>query len=294
MDSILAQHRKSYGLPRKVGLYTSPHLVSVRERIRINSSPLSAQLFAKYFFEVWDALQSEVSKQLQPPDYFKYLTLMSYHVFLRENVDTAIYEVGLGGEYDSTNIIDRPAVTGITTLGIDHVLVLGETIEEIAWQKAGIQKPGVPSFTVKQLPTAASVIEKRAGEKGVKSLEVVDLDPRLQKVDIRPNAGFQKSNASLAIALAETAIRKLDHSFQLPPDSLPQEFVDGLEQMVWRGRCEKKVEGNITWHLDGAHTADSIIISSCWFGEECTSRSVLRLSLNMLFSLTPADQELES
>lgn len=211
---------------------------------------------------------------MKPPDYFKYLTVMSYHAFLREGVDTAIYEVGLGGEYDATNVADHPAVTGITTLGIDHVLVLGETIEEIVWHKAGIQKAGVPSFTVNQLPAAMKVIGDRAKERDVKSLKVVNLDPRLQKVNIRPNADFQKSNASLAIALAETTLKKLDPAFQLPPDSLPKEFIDGLEQVVWRGRCEKKVEGNIIWHLDGAHTADSITISSRWFGEECTSRSV--------------------
>lgn len=286
IDSIFAQYRKSHDIPRTVGLYTSPHLVAVRERIRINSSPISADLFAKYFFEVWDALKGGPAEALKPPDYFKYLTVMSYHVFLREGVDTAIYEVGLGGEYDATNVVDRPAVTGITAMGIDHVLVLGETIEEIVWHKAGIQKPGVPSFTVTQLPAAMKGIEDRAKERHVKSLKVVDLDPRLQKVNIRPNADFQKSNASLAIALAETTLKKLDPRFQLSPDSLPKEFVDGLEQVVWRGRCEKKVEDNIIWHLDGAHTADSIVIASRWFGEECSSRSIPQSRLSYEPSLT--------
>jgi hypothetical protein len=257
-----------------VGLYTSPHLVAVRERIRINSAPISAPLFAKYFFEVWDSLQGGPAEPMDPPNYFKYLTLMSFHVFLREGVDTAIYEVGVGGEYDSTNIADHPAVTGITTLGIDHVQTLGETVEEITWHKAGIQKPGVPSFTVNQLPGAMKVIEDRAKERDVKSLKVVNIDPRLKKVKIRPDADFQRSNASLAIALAETALKKLAPTFQVPQDRLPHEFVDGLEQVVWRGRCEKKVEGNITWHLDGAHTADSIMIACRWFGEECSGKLV--------------------
>jgi folylpolyglutamate synthase len=271
VDSILAQHRKSHGIPRIVGLFTSPHLIAVRERIRINSLPISESLFAKYFFEVWDALQGGAAEKIHPPFYFKYLTLISYHVFLRERVDTAIYEVGVGGEYDATNIADRPAVTGITSLGLDHVNTLGETLQEIAWHKAGIQKPWVPSFTVNQLSDAMHVIEARAKERGVKSLKVVDLDPRLQNVKIRPDADFQRSNASLAIALAETALQKLDPKFQLPSKSLPQKFVDGLEQVVWHGRFEKKVEDNITWHLDGAHTADSIKIACRWFGEECAS-----------------------
>lgn len=193
-------------------------------------------------------------------------------MFLQEGVNAAIYEVGVGGEYDATNIVDCPAVTGISTLGIDHVLTLGETLREIAWHKAGIQKPGVPSFTVQQLPAAMEVVDNRAKEREVESFRVIGLDPRLDKVKIRPDADFQMSNASLAIALAATALRKLIPNFQLPLDSLPQEFVDGLEQVVWRGRCEKKVEGNIIWHLDGAHTADSIKIASHWFGEECSQK----------------------
>lgn len=74
------------------------------------------------------------------PGYFRFLTLMAYHVFLKEKVDATILEVGVGGTHDSTNIVPTPVVTGITALGIDHVTVLGNTIEEIAWQKAGIYK----------------------------------------------------------------------------------------------------------------------------------------------------------
>jgi folylpolyglutamate synthase len=241
-------------------------------------------MFAKYFFEVWDALHSGEGEPILTPFYFMYLTLMSFHVFLKEGVDTAIYEVGIGGEYDATNIPDRPAVTGITMLGIDHVWILGRTIEEIAWNKAGIQKPGVPSYTVSQLPGAMKVIEDRAKERNVKGLNVVGLDPRLKTVKIRPDADFQRSNASLAIALAETALKKLDPSFQLSPGPLPKEFVNGLERVIWRGRCEKKVEGNITWHIDGAHTTDSIIIASQWFGEECSGRSAfMPYHLHLLF-----------
>jgi folylpolyglutamate synthase len=191
VDSILAHYRKSHDVPQNVGLFTSPHLVAVRERIRINSVPISAQLFAKYFFEVWNALQDAAAEPLDLPTYFKYLTLMSYHVFLQEGVNAAVYEVGVGGEYDATNIVDCPAVTGISTLGIDHVLTLGETIRDIAWHKAGIQKPGVPSFTVQQLPAAMEVVDNRAKERGVESLRVVDLDPRLDKVKIRQDADFQ-------------------------------------------------------------------------------------------------------
>ncbi|PMD32236.1 FolC bifunctional protein [Hyaloscypha variabilis F] len=281
VGSILSKYRQSRAMPRNVGLFTSPHLIAVRERIRINSIPISKGLFAKYFFEVWDKLDaaSATSSDLPSPKpvYFRYLTLMSYHVFLQEGVDAAIYEVGMGGEFDSTNIVDHPAVTGISTLGIDHVAVLGKTIEEIAWHKAGIQKAGVPSFTVKQTPAALKVIRERAEERHVGSLAVLEEDPRLRKVRVRPNAPFQRLNATLAVALAETALRKLDSTFEIPPGALPEEFVNGLENAVWRGRCEVKIEGNITWYLDGAHTQDSIAIAAKWFGDESFKKTGIRV-----------------
>lgn len=279
-DSILSHYRKRHGVPSKVGLFTSPHLVAVRERIRINSRPISEELFAKYFFEVWDLLESSPKDAAEyeaaalagtKPIYARYLTLMSYHVFLQEGVDTAIYETGIGGEFDATNIVEHPVAAGISTLGIDHVFVLGDTVEKIAWHKAGIMKPGSPAFTVEQVPGAARVLEERAVEKGV-DLTVLDIDPRLKEVAIRPDANFQKKNASLGIALAETALQRLDPTFSPSPTSLPQEFVDGLEQVVWRGRCEVKVDGRVVWHVDGAHTVDSLKMASRWFAGETAKR----------------------
>ena len=184
----------------------------------------------------------------------------------------AIYETGMGGHYDATNVVERPAVTGITSLGIDHTFVLGETIEQIAWHKAGIQKEGVRSFTVRQGESAMGIIERRAKEKGVLSLEVVDVDRRLEDVEIKPDADFQRGNASLAIRLAETVLQKIDPAFKVDKGRLPKEFRDGLEKVVWRGRCEKKVEGNVSWYLDGAHTKDSIAVAAKWFGDEAAKR----------------------
>ena len=282
MDSILSQYRKSHDIPNKIGLFTSPHLIAVRERIRINSRPISQELFAKYFFEVWDRLQG-----VEKPVYFRYLTLLSFHVFLQEGVDAAVYEVGVGGEYDSTNIITRPAVTGITSLGIDHTHTLGNTLSEIAWHKAGIQKPNTPSFTVVQQPAAMKVIEERAQTQHPSSLKVVKEDPRLQGVRIRPDAPFQRLNASLAVELANVVLTRLARQkmaldIDLRWDKLPKEVVDGLETVVWRGRCEKKVDGNLTWYLDGAHTADSILVATRWFGEECSQRLVSIADLTYL------------
>ena len=253
----------------------------MRERIRINSAPISEDLFAKYFFDVWDRLEAapaattddEAATAAAPgskPIYARYLTLMSWHVFLQEGVQIAVYETGIGGEYDATNLVERPVASGISTLGIDHVFALGDTVEKIAWHKAGIMKTGSPAFTVEQVPGAARVLQERAAEKGV-DLKVLPVDPRLDGVKVRPNALFQKKNASLAIALAEAALEKVEGMEKLG-DSLPETFIKGLESTVFRGRCEVKVEDHVVWHVDGAHTADSLKVSAKWFVGETSGR----------------------
>ncbi|KAF6818751.1 folylpolyglutamate synthase [Colletotrichum sojae] len=276
-DSILARHRAARNTPKKVGLLISPHLIAVRERIRINGVPVSEELFARYFFEVWDrlgesrALEDVVALGTRPI-YSRYLTLVSFHAFLSEGCDCAILETGIGGEYDATNLVGRPVATGITTLGIDHVFALGDTVGKIAWHKAGIMKEGSAAFTVEQVDEAQAVLEERAREKGV-DLTTVGIDPRLKGVRIRPDATFQKKNASLAIRLAETALRKLDPEFVPDPNApLPKEFVEGLEGVVWRGRCEVKAEGKVAWHVDGAHTTDSLRMASRWFADESAGK----------------------
>ncbi|KUI62034.1 Folylpolyglutamate synthase [Cytospora mali] len=288
VSSILAQYQRRGGsgggaTPRKIGLLTSPHLIAVRERIRIDAQPISEDMFARYFFEVFDGLSGSTAhpddaEVGSKPIYARYLTLMAFHAFLREGVDVAVVETGVGGEYDATNVVGRPLATGITTLGIDHVFVLGSTVEEIAWHKAGIMKSGCPAFAVEQtaFPSAEEVLRKRAGEKGV-DLRVVGVDARLERsgVNVRPDAAFQKRNVSLAVALAETVLEKLNpEGFRRDEGGLPVEFKDGIEQVVWRGRCEVKEEesGRVRWHIDGAHTTDSLKVAARWFTEECGAR----------------------
>ncbi|KAK6072819.1 folylpolyglutamate synthase [Seiridium cupressi] len=287
--SILQKYQSSRGVPHKIGLFTSPHLIAVRERIRIDGMPIGEEAFARYFFEVWDLLgQAEKREEKEAkeavieserggvpmatrPIYARYLTLMSYHAFLKEGVDVAVYETGIGGEYDATNIVEKPVASGISTLGIDHVFALGDTVDKIAWHKAGIMKTGCAAFTIEQVPTAAEVLQRRAEEKGV-DLKVLEVDSRLHGVNVRPDALFQKKNSTLGVALAETALKRLDPSFVRDSEKLPRQFVDGLEQVVWRGRCEVKTEGAVVWHVDGAHTVDSLKMASKWFAGECASR----------------------
>lgn len=288
VDSILSQYRhpnpsssgsgSSSKSLTKTGLFLSPHLIAVRERIRINSAPLPKALFAQYFFDVWDRLRAgnvplggrDDAEPWSRPAYSRYLTLMSWHVFLQEGVDAVVYETGIGGEYDATNLVQRPLASGITTLGIDHVFALGDTVDKIAWHKAGIMKTGSPAFTIEQLPEAEAVLKQRAKEKGV-DLQVLPIDPRLSAVKVSPDADFQKKNVTLAISLAETALTKLG-VLESSNSSLPEEFVKGIEGTVFRGRCEVKHEDKVLWHVDGAHTADSLKVSARWFAEETAGR----------------------
>ena len=138
LDSIL-RHR-GY----RTGLFTSPHLVSVTERIRINGIPLSKEQFVDYFWDIRDSLlKLDIcfgSPQAPIIPYFYFLTLMGLKVFVSERVDVAILEVGIGGRYDATNIFPSSVASAITLLDLDHMNVLGDTLTEIASQKAGIMK----------------------------------------------------------------------------------------------------------------------------------------------------------
>ncbi|KAI2478851.1 Folylpolyglutamate synthase [Pyrenophora tritici-repentis] len=283
ISSILSQYASSADAqtpPSKIGLYTSPHLRSVRERIQINNEPISESDFAKYFFEVWDRLEAASKAEDAPGDvptkpvYFRYLTLMALHAYLKEGVDSAVIECGIGGEYDSTNILTKPTVTAVTSLGIDHTAMLGTTLPEIAWHKAGIFKKGSVAFTAPQKDEAMAVLRERAAEKGT-TLHTIDIHPALANNEVKLGLGavFQKINASVAIAAAAAHLRALGHSTVPDPTAvphirLPSEFVRGLEQVRWAGRCEIRRETNVAWHIDGGHTMESIEVTGQWFAEQ--------------------------
>jgi len=271
----------------KIGLHTSPHLVSARERVRIAGEPVTEAQFASSFFAVWDTLAAACARDGLPfdgttpidpdrpglrPRYARFLTLVAFDVFLREGVDVAIVETGIGGENDATNVVERPAAVGITSLGMDHIDVLGNTIEQIAWHKGGIMKHGSPAFTVEQdYSVTVDVLDKRAAEKGI-HLETVGVDPRLRAVSIRPDAEFQRKNASLAVKLAEAVLPRLDATFR-PGPTLPPSFVRGLERVRWRGRCEVKPDDRgFTWYFDCAHTLESMRVAARWFAESSRGR----------------------
>lgn len=280
VNSILNAHKAEFGFPKKIGLFTSPHILQVRERIQINNEPISEYMFAQYFFQVWNRLEESAEREgldpLEKPKYFKFLTLLSFHIYRQEGVDAAIYEVGVGGRFDATNIFENPVVTGITALGIDHVTQLGSTIESISWHKAGIFKTGSPAYSVPQPTTAYQVLKNVAEEVSVQ-LKKVDVYPGLHAMKIMPNAEFQKQNASLAIALSFAVLDRLGQSIARDSDTFPTYVVRGVEDIKWRGRCEVKIDGKNTWYLDGAHTAESLEIAAIWFSTQVLSKTPIRV-----------------
>uniref|UniRef100_A0A673BG54 Folylpolyglutamate synthase n=1 Tax=Sphaeramia orbicularis TaxID=375764 RepID=A0A673BG54_9TELE len=258
---------RSYGF--RTGFYSSPHLVQVRERIRINGQPIGKELFTKYFWQVYGRLdETKDAHGGTMPAYFRFLTILAFHVFLQEKVDLAVIEVGIGGAYDCTNIIRRPWVCGISSLGIDHTQILGDTIEKIAWQKGGIFKPGVPAFTVKQPEDAMAVLKDRAKE--IKcplwvcpSMEDYQADCGPLRLGLAGQ--HQHSNASLALQLSHTWLQR--RCLPGERDMSDNLWTRRLADTEWPGRNQTLKHGAVTYFLDGAHTMRSMLACVQWFRE---------------------------
>uniref|UniRef100_A0A669E668 Folylpolyglutamate synthase n=1 Tax=Oreochromis niloticus TaxID=8128 RepID=A0A669E668_ORENI len=241
----------------RTGFFSSPHLVQVTERIRINGQPIGKELFTKYFWQIYRRLdETKDANGGTMPTYFGILTILAFHIFLQEKVDLAVIEVGIGGAYDNTNIIRRPWVCGISFLDIDHTDILGDTIEKIAWHKAGIFKPGVPAFTIRQPEGAMPVLEQRAKEIGCPLWmcpQLEDYQAECKPLHLGLAGQHQRSNASLALQLSHTWLQMR---------GLP-----GLADTEWPGRSQTLKRGAVTYFLDGAHTLHSIQACAQWFRE---------------------------
>jgi folylpolyglutamate synthase len=204
---------------------------------------------------------------------------MAFHTYLSEGVDAAVIECGIGGQYDCTNVIPQPKVTAITSLGIDHVSMLGNTIEQIAWHKGGIIKSGARGFTAPQPTSAEEVLAQRAEEAGTQ-LDVVrhhsELRPENSQVNLGLAGDFQYTNASLAIATAAECLRRVGVA-DIPEDimnaPLPAKFKTGLEQTRLGGRCETRFEKDVAWYIDGGHTLESIRLAGQWFASRIQADS---------------------
>lgn len=263
-----------------VGTYTSPHLVSPRERIAINGQPVSQEAFAHAFFDLWDRFTECARREgadattaegaSSKPFFFRFLTILAWHMFLREGIGSVVMECGIGGEYDATNVLPAEAVSAavVSQLGVDHVAMLGDTVEQISWHKAGIFRRGVKAFTVnlRHQPSVMEVLRSRAREKGARLVELEARDVEAWG-GVRSSLGgdFQKLNQALAVM----AVRE---HLGLPGGDLgqvPGEMVEGLRQASLRGRCEVlRCDEGATWLLDGAHTRESLQQVARWVAQE--------------------------
>ncbi len=149
----------------RVGRFTSPHLSELRERIAIDGEPLDEERFAEVYADVEPYLQLIDGKHPVRLSFFETLTAMAYSAFADAPVDVAVVEIGMGGAWDATNVVD-PVVSVITPIGLDHTDYLGDTLEDIAHEKAGIIKPGAVAVIAQQAPEAAEVLLRRAVETG--------------------------------------------------------------------------------------------------------------------------------
>ena len=276
---------------KNVGLFTSPHLVDVRERFRIDGKPVGKREFIEAFWWTKKTIEKELKMEL--PAYFRFLFLLGLKIFKDAGTRCLILEVGLGGRLDATNCVRTPAVAAVTSLGLDHVEVLGDTIEKIAWEKAGIFKGGVRVFTSPQVPEAMISLERKKDEVGCELVVArqIDLDVEEKygggKIELGLSGPHQRVNASLAVELVKEWATKTKHKGILDaiekerekkPEAklvLPETFRRGLEKTTWPGReqiVRDEHSKNLTFYLDGAHTEESMRTCAEWFSAHVNAK----------------------
>ena len=246
---------------KRTGFFTSPHLVSVNERIRVDNIQIDNETFLKVFRKVLKIVRQMVEDGIEHPSYFEFLFGMGMTAFAETDVEYIILETGLGGRLDATNAIDNPALAIITSISLDHTAILGDTIEKIASEKAGIIKPGVPVFFDGSSKKAAEVIKAKASELGVSCREVTKNAYEIQEVHRKyiafsrrsaydkdvifqvPMCGcYQAMNAELALEASE---------YLLAGEEIHMDrWKEALAELHWEGRMER-VGAHIT--VDGAH-----------------------------------------
>jgi dihydrofolate synthase/folylpolyglutamate synthase len=227
----------------KVGLYTSPHLVSFCERIQVNRRNIPQMKVARLVEFLKGFIESG---QIHNPTLFEVATIMALKYFADQQCDLVIWETGLGGRLDATNIV-TPLASVITNIQLDHVQWLGDSLEKIAAEKAGIIKPGIPVLTAADAPEALKVIRESARARGATLVEVSKSpDWFLKMSDLALKGSHQKTNAALALATVELL---------QPLISVTEgQIIQGLTEVNWPGRFQIIPQTNETSIiLDGAH-----------------------------------------
>ena len=263
-----------------VGTFISPHLVDITERFLIDGEQVSEGEFLAAFHRVYD-LCREKKEEIVHPSYFEFLFLIGMVIFKERQVDITVLEVGLGGRLDATNVIDAPMVCVIASISLDHTEILGDTISQIAGEKAGIIKKGCPVVYDDSVPEASAVIQRIAKEQDApvypvnpKDFEIVDRSPSSLEFQMKRGlfsgecfrvpfvADYQAMNTSLAVTAAWVVERQMedglaagDVSETKGSPSWTEKVRQALLHTSWPGRMEPVLPGV---YMDGAHNDDGI------------------------------------
>ena len=251
---------------KKTGLFTSPHLVRINERFQINGEDVSDEQFLDAFLKVEKAAKEYEAEGEGHPSYFETLFLMGMLIFKEAGVEYLVVETGLGGRLDATNVVEKPLACIITSISRDHTEYLGDTLEAIAGEKAGIIKAGVPVIYDASQPGPASVIAAKAKEMGSPAWP---MEPSFYEMKTQSREGitftfaypggekaelaipyvakYQMMNASLAFYTM--------HILQDVHDIPKNVLAEGLSKIKWPCRMEMAAPGVI---IDGAHNEDGI------------------------------------
>ena len=244
----------------KVGLYTSPYIVVFNDRIRVNGLPIAEDDINDLFLRV----RQKADTMKTPPSSFDFITAAAFLWFYETKCDIVVLEVGLGGRYDSTNVIKNSLLSVITGIAFDHTEILGDTIEKIAWEKAGIIKESCPALYGGNDEKALNVIKNECEEKHSEltvknpdSLKILSttLDGTEFEFDgkeyfIRLLGLYQPANATTVLAAIDV-LRK--HGFEISETAVK----DGLASAVWQGRFEKIADEPVVLY-DGGHNPQGV------------------------------------
>jgi len=285
----------------RVATFTSPHLVDIRERFCINGQMMSKEVFLRIFLQVYESLDWTALAQNAGyhPTFFEYLFFMGMLWFGEQKPDYCILETGLGGRLDATNTVSHKELTVITRIGLDHVEYLGDTIEKVAGEKAGIMKAGVPLVYCDEVKEASAVFVGRERDLQIQAYPVSKSDYTLLKfnnktidfsvqtryygyigITLHTLARYQMENASIAVRAAEVLTG--------PARLTVEQIQTGLAKAFWPGRMEEVLPEVF---VDGAHNADGIrAFLDAVAGDGCESEGQKRI---LLFSVVQ-DKDYES
>jgi len=275
----------------RVGLFTSPHLVSVRERIRIGETLITRKAFSHRLTFLKEKIEALIlaKKLLHHPTYFEILSCLAFLSFKREKVDIAVLEVGMGGRFDATNVV-LPLVSVITTISPEHQKALGETSGQIALEKSGIMRPDVPVVCGVEDPEALAVLQKRAEELGTSFFQVFDkkgsfqlsrgsrrreffLRTSKEMYSFSPSllGRHQGKNAAITIVAAE-------HLSRIWKNLKKNQILHGVETARWEGRLEVFSENPLVL-LDGAHNEEGAQALKIYIQESVSMPVILVFAL---------------